>query len=397
MTLAAVLAAAGLASCSTDGDQVAASGAATTIEAPGSAVPAAEPSSTEPTATPTTAPATGDADSEVVEPTTAAGVEYPMSFEQVAPGGDCQCADGSEFSYWVRAADPSKVLLFFQGGGACFSADTCSFANGTYKVTTDADDDPSGEGGIFDLGDARNPFRDWSMVYVPYCTGDVHLGDATTDYGGGLEVQHKGAVNGRAAVDELAARFPDAAQVVVAGESAGSVPTPLYAGLVADQLPDTRITVLADGSGAYPDEPVVNTLIGGLWGTERAIPDWPVNDGLTAADWSFPDLFVQAGRHAPSITFARHDYAFDQTQGFFAALAGVGSDDLVSLIDRNEQQIEDAGVPLLSFIAAGTDHTVLGSPRFYDETTEGVSLLDWVTSLVAGEPVEDVHCTTCGP
>lgn len=387
MITAAVLVAAGLASCSSD-DQAAA-GTATTVAAPTTETPSSD--------VPTTDVPTSDAAATTEEPTTAVGVEYPTSFEQVAPGGDCQCADGSEFSLWVREADPTKVLFFFQGGGACFSAETCSFLNGTYKVTTGPDDDPSGEGGIFDLGDERNPFRDYSMVYVPYCTGDVHLGDATTDYGDGLVVQHKGAVNGQAAVDELAARFPDAAQVVVAGESAGSVPTPLYAGLVSDVLPEARLTVLADGSGAYPDVPTVNTLIGGLWGTTNAIPDWPENDGLTAADWSFPDLFVQAGRHAPDIVFARHDYAFDQTQTFFAALAGIGSDDLVTLIDDNEQQIEDAGVPLLSFISPGTSHTVIGSTDFYTETTEGVSLLSWVTDLVEGTPVDDVHCTVCGP
>jgi hypothetical protein len=30
--------------------------------------------------------------------------------------------------------------------------------------------------GIFDATSAENPFKDWNMVYVPYCTGDVHFG-----------------------------------------------------------------------------------------------------------------------------------------------------------------------------------------------------------------------------
>jgi len=28
-----------------------------------------------------------------------------QGWERVAPGGDCQCADGSEFSFWVREAN----------------------------------------------------------------------------------------------------------------------------------------------------------------------------------------------------------------------------------------------------------------------------------------------------
>lgn len=331
------------------------------------------------------------------------GGGFPVTFERVVPGGDCQCADGSEFSFYVREADPTKVLLFFQGGGACFSALTCAFENGAYKVTTGAGDDPTGEDGIFDLTDERNPFRDHSIVFVPYCTGDVHLGTATTKYGSST-VQHKGAVNGRAALAEMVARFGDAGQVpqvqqvqqvVVAGESAGAVPTPLFAGLVADEFPDARVIALADGSGAYPDVPAVNELIGGLWGTVEAIPDWPVNEGLTAADWSFPDLFVQAGRHAPDVVFARHDYAYDRTQAFFALLAGVGADDLLTQIDANEEQIESAGVPLFTYLSPGDDHTVLSSRDFFTEQTGDTSLVEWVTALVDGGPVDDQRCEDC--
>jgi hypothetical protein len=42
------------------------------------------------------------------------------------PGGDCQCSDGSQYSFWVRKADPNKVLFYFRAGGACFTAETCA-------------------------------------------------------------------------------------------------------------------------------------------------------------------------------------------------------------------------------------------------------------------------------
>jgi Pectinacetylesterase len=90
---------------------------------------------------------------------------------------------------------------------------------------------------MFDLADKRNPFADYSIVYVPYCTVDVHIGNTTTKYALGLTVRHKGYVNGSAALDRLAAEFPDATNVAVTGESAGSVAAPLYAGLVSDRLP----------------------------------------------------------------------------------------------------------------------------------------------------------------
>jgi len=232
-------------------------------------------------------------------------------------------------------------------------------------------------------------------VYVPYCTGDVHVGNTTHDYGNGVVVHHNGYVNGTTALDRLAELFPDAAELVVTGESAGSVPTPLFAGLAADLLPDARITVLGDGSGAYPDIPGINAVIGDAWGTMNAVPDWPTNADVTIENWSLPGLYVRAGNHAPSITFARHDYAFDQTQQYFAALAGIPADNLVSLIDLNETQIEAAGVTLWSLMSPGDSHTVLGKPDFYTEEVDGTSLLKWVITLVGGDTVADVHCTVC--
>jgi hypothetical protein len=315
-------------------------------------------------------------------------------WEEVVPGGDCQCSDGSEYNLWAREADPAKVVLYLEDGGACFSAATCAPDRELYK--TAVTEHPDGEGGIFDFAEERNPLADWSVVYAPYCTADVFLGDATTEYAPGLTVQHKGSANGTAAVDELVARFPGATDVVVIGESAGSIATPLYAGLVADRLPDARIVALADGSGSYPDVPELTGLVADVWGTGEAMPDWPENAGLTAEQWSsFPGLFVQSGRHAPDIVFARHDYAYDEGQALWYPILGLSMDDLLSLIDANEAQIEDAGVDLLSYIAPGDGHTALTEDELYTEEVGGVALVDWVARLVAGEPVTDVHCTEC--
>ncbi len=314
------------------------------------------------------------------------------------PGGDCQCAGGTEFSFWEHRGDATKVVLFFQGGGVCFNAETCDPASGAYKPAVVPGDNPAGRGGIFDLADERNPLAGHSFIYVPYCTGDMHLGDATTTYIPGRTVHHAGAVNAAAAIAHLAARYPDATDVLVAGESAGAVPAPLYAGDVSDVLPDAAIVVLADGSGAYADIPAVNALLSSTWGALNALPAWSENPAETPEAWSFPGLFVRAGRHDPTITFARHDYAYDAMQAFVASsLAGSQDDELVVQIDSNEQQIEAAGVDLLSYIAPGTGHTVLSRDMFYSEVVSGVRFRDWVADLVAGVPVADVHCTDCQP
>ncbi len=305
------------------------------------------------------------------------------------------CSDGSPYSYWIREADPTKVVFFLQGGGLCFDATTCAPDSRLYKTTTGAGDNPTNfSNGVFDFSDERNPLADYSFVFAPYCTGDVHLGNTTRDYGPELTVQHKGSVNATTALNDLVAQFPDAEQLVVTGESAGSLPTPLYAGVAQDLMPNAEITVLADGSGAYPDAPGINGPLDSVWGAERGLPPWPENAGMTGL-WSAPALFVQAHKHAPEIIFGRHDYAFDGVQQFFAGLAGIAADDLVTLIDQNEIQIEAGGVDLRSYIAPGDAHTVLSKPEFYTEIVEGVPLVDWVSDLVRRQPDLDVHCTDC--
>ena len=81
----------------------------------------------------------------------------------------------------------------------------------------------------------------------------------------------------------------DAAQVVVVGKTAGSVAAPVYGGLVADLLPDAQVTVFGAQSGAFPDDPGFNAdILGEVWGAHDTMPDWEVNEGLTARDWVPP-------------------------------------------------------------------------------------------------------------
>ena len=308
------------------------------------------------------------------------------------------CADGSDYSYWVREADPHRVVFYLEGGGACFSAASCSFTDGTYSVTTEESDDPTGAGGIFDFSNPANPLAGSSFVAAPYCTGDVHIGNNVQQYSEDLTVYHNGFTNASKALAELHRRFPDAKEVVVAGSSAGSVAAPFYSGLASDLYPDAKISVVADASGAYPSNPVINATISSLWGAFSVVPDWPVNEGLTPADWGVPEMFIQAGRHDPDIRFARFDNAFDSTQLSFAELAGFDASNMDQLIRSNEARIEAAGVTVSSYLAPGRAHTILGRDEMYSLEVQGVVFVDWLTEfLAAPDQTADVACVDCGP
>lgn len=311
-------------------------------------------------------------------------------------GPECMCADGSEYYIHTRAADPDKVMLYFQGGGACFTEQMCDFENGTYKVTTGEDDHPGdGGSGIFDYDNPLNPLADWSVVFVPYCSGDVFLGDATTAYGD-LTVEHNGFRNAMHGLDHVVENFGDASQLLVTGSSAGGVPAPLFGGLASDRMSeDTDIAVLSDASGGYATSPLQNQFIGNLWGSTNNIPDWPVVADIEPVEWGIPDLFRFAGAHDPDLRMARFDNAFDNVQVSFSAMAGLDGG-LLEVLDFNEALVEDDGVDLQVYVAPGTSHTILGRPEVYTETVEGVVFVDWLTEFVNGGAPGDVHCTECG-
>ena len=198
------------------------------------------------------------------------------AWRQVTASAECMCADGSPYSYWIHQGDPSKVVFFLQGGGACFDPGHVRVRQRHLQGHQHGPgDDPSNiTTGIFDFTDHAQP--DWRTTRSssrPYCTGDVHLGTATHVYGPELTVQHKGFVDASTALTIWPPSSPTPQQLVVTGESAGSgADASLCGGLAHDLLPNADITVLADGSGAYPDVPAINSVSSVQPGAPRA-PD----------------------------------------------------------------------------------------------------------------------------
>jgi hypothetical protein len=323
-----------------------------------------------------------------------------LEWTRVIPGGDCQCADGSEFSFWEWGADATRVVLFLNGGGVCWDATSCAFTgeNGEsdfydWSVTGT---EPENRSGMFDITRGENPFADYSFVYVSSCTGDAHLGDVAQHYSDDLTVEHRGSVNATAAVTYLAAHYPDASRVVVVGKTAGSVAAPIYAGLIADLLPDADVVVLGGQSGAWPDDPGFNAdILEGTWGAYSAAPAW-ATIGLGVDEWGPPRFWTQAAAHDRELVLARFDFAYDP-QAASEITDWIGGDpDLLAIIDDNESAIESTGATLHSYTAPGADHQIFEPAKFYEISVNGVRLVDWLAQLLDGKSPADVHCDDCG-
>jgi len=335
------------------------------------------------------------------EPASPPGVAaLPPGWTEFAPGGETSCSDGTPYRFFARPGDPNKLLLFFQGGGGCWTSETCD-PNGrpTYTVTIPDDYVPD-EFGIFNFDNAENPFAQHSVVFAPYCTGDVHLGARDTQYapvrddGQPFTVRHRGRANAQAALDWAFTNFTMPQEIFVTGSSAGAIPSAFYASLVADHYSDAKVAHLGDGAGGYrrmngasrPDE---------QWGTFDFLNTEKGFENVVAEGFNYESIYIAAAKAHPEIMFAEFDAAEDSVQKRFLAISGAKDVVLMDALQANHADIRAEVDNFRAFITGGESHTILRRPEFYAYAADGVSIRDWVADLAAFNAVENVTCQAC--
>ncbi|MFM7140289.1 MAG: pectin acetylesterase-family hydrolase, partial [Alphaproteobacteria bacterium] len=83
-----------------------------------------------------------------------------------------QCMDGSPYHFFVKRGSVNKLLMYYQGGGACWNDASC-YGVGTCSRTAEANDNPAlTTTGFGDYSNPDNPFHDWNIVFVTYCSCD---------------------------------------------------------------------------------------------------------------------------------------------------------------------------------------------------------------------------------
>ena len=68
-----------------------------------------------------------------VPPRMALPMPEPGVWETIYPGGDTICSRGDEYRFYLRGGDPRKLMIYFQGGGACWNELTCSVADSIFS------------------------------------------------------------------------------------------------------------------------------------------------------------------------------------------------------------------------------------------------------------------------
>lgn len=303
------------------------------------------------------------------------------------------CARGTPYSFFAHPGDPAKLVVYFQGGGACWSAGTCS-PGGTFDDSVEADEINAAVNGIFDFANPENPLADYSFVVIPYCTGDVHTGAVNAEFTTDdqtLNIAFAGFTNAADVLDWTYANYTGVEKLVVTGSSAGSIGAIFNAPYVLDHYRAARALVFGDAYlGIIPD----NWTGLQLWGTGANLPPLDAYANLTLGVNFADQLYTALLQAFPDAIAAEYTSAGDQVQMLYYIYQGGTMDEWTA---RRAAYLDDLDqLPnFRAYVGWGVSHTVLAFPLFYELQVNGVRFRDWFADLVDGAPEASVMCTDC--
>lgn len=298
----------------------------------------------------------------------------------------------------------ADLVVFLQGGGACWDYVTCGGA-GDLGVPKTASAGPFGpaefEQGIHDLYPASwirrenlpPSLRDATIVFVPYCTGDVHAGDRETTYSfpgrPSITWRHAGRTNLLAFLERLGATFPSPRKLVVAGSSAGGFGS--FANYTAFRRywPDARAYLVDDSGPPLPGDAVPPGTRAGWyasWNLGAALdPFCPacaddLSQGLVELAWRYPQDRIALLSPLQDLTI----------RGFFGRLtlippsfAPMPADDFEAALRSLGASAIDPAPNARYFFTAGEGHALLLDPA---AVTSPAPLEAWLELMLSDSP-----------
>ncbi len=323
------------------------------------------------------------------------------------------------FYFFYKEGTVNRLLLFFEGGGMCWDITNCVY-NHTYSEEVSFDRLMLGFlstgfsgvqfenytiGGILDATDERNPFKDWHMVYIPYCTGDLGIGQKDNvyvdDYGGGpsVTIRHRGAVNVQAVLRWLSDNLPSPDEVFVTGASAGSMSSFFNLPFIRELYDTADMTWYGDSAVGVLGEDDDNKDA-----LDFAVENWgalppdvvPAFSGFDINDFTVRQLYYEIIDEYNTVNFATYTTDKDATQAWFYNIQkdsnidnpdswGLESEAMPSQAILSEWNglmetllgniYSDSSANYRYYIGTGTDHTMIYSDKFYLEDTGGQSFL----------------------
>lgn len=354
-------------------------------------LPTPTPSITEPAAT--TPPEEAPTATSEIPPLFAS---LSPGWTKFTPGGDTRCAQGEEYAFWVRPGRPEKLMILFDGGGACWDYDTCSLRSAWYFESVGNSPMDLYAAGILDFDNPENPFLDYSMLFIPTCTADFHWGDNRQTYtatsGETIDIYHNGFINASTVLSWADENLPTPENIFLTGCSAGSIGSAAFAPYIIEQYPQTRIAQMGDSFMGVFHQPFA-------WENTHAsdkFPDWiPQLDPYRNVPFTMAQYYSAIANYYPNYTFAQSTYAFDWVQVEYYLRRGGDPARFGNDLQAHLSEISANAPNYRAYVAAGDRHCIIPFAEFYTVETNGVRLTDWMADLAAGIPVSNVYCESC--
>ncbi len=313
---------------------------------------------------------------------TALPITAPAGAWTFVPIAGMVCGDGSPTGISVNpsATPGAPLFVFLMGGGACWSDLTC--LNNAADNVNQTVDGPAIAADIarlpllFDRTRADGAFRDASFVFVPYCTGDLHAGNARRDYQfltKKMTIEHRGARNVEAFLPRLAATFR-APKVVLAGASAGGFGALLNYHRFRAAFATARIDIL-DDSGT-PIQPT-----GSFWPDMQSAWNLTLPASCTGCAASAPAVLAYLdAQMGPAGRLALLSYTQDQTIRSFTG-------NLVPALFEADLGTLRSGMAARQrmFYVSGTSH-VLTNKSPPPTTQAGLDVATWLQQFASDDP-----------
>lgn len=283
------------------------------------------------------------------------------------------CLLGDQYQTNIRRGTSRNLLIYLEGGGACWNYETCYVAR-----IAKTSPRPSFGDGIINPDNPDNPLRDWNVVFGSYCDGSVFSGNNIADYQGNRSYHH-GLQNISAVVTLAQQEFPNPDLIMVAGSSGGGYGTYSAYGVTRVAFPNTPLIVFNDsGPGLQnPDTPEVNQERLDNW---KFSPLVPPDCADCAVQYTF--LTDWALDNDPTLRVSYFSYLQDGVIRFFLTL---GADAYEAFLRQYTNELHSRHPDRFQrYFVQGGSHTVLELPTFYTTTVDGVSLRDFTDDFING-------------
>lgn len=236
----------------------------------------------------------------------------------------------------------------------------------------------------------ENPFARWSVVWIPYTTGDFHMGTRQHSYtdndGHAFAINHVGAENAKKVLNWTFENFPSIDQLVVAGSSAGGFGASYWGGFIVDHYKGVPAHLVFDATGVFGQAPydAVKHVYGADMSRLKQGDRSVLVEDLLASYREIPSStlkVLQSGTSrdaAISLYYALINGFDPSSPSIYAALWE--KEQAVSIM-RIQEMIQHAELFYATGRPEGSEvsgHTLFDSPDFYTVSEGGLTYAKWI-------------------